>query len=219
MPDLRLLGLRVSVYTRIARMALAEKNIPYDFEEVDIFADDGAPDEYLALNPFGTIPCLVHGDFVLYETEAITRYLDETFPPPRLQATDPQTRARTNQIIGVLDSYGYKPMVWEVYVQRSVVPAGGGKADEALIADALPGIRKVLQQIDDWRGDERFFTGERITLADLHAYPMLHYLAETPEGEHMLDSFPRLRQWMRIMQARDSVNSTSFHDNGDDAAG
>jgi glutathione S-transferase len=219
MPELRLLGLRVSVYTRIARIALAEKNIDYRFEEVDIFADAGPPAGYLELNPFGAIPCLLHGEFVLYETAAITRYLDEVFPPPRLQASEPQLRARMNQIISILDNYSYRPMVWDVYVQRSVVPAGGGEADEPLIASALPGIRRVLQQIDDWRGEQRFLAGDRLTLADLHAYPMLHYFVETPEGLQMLNSFPRLQQWMRIMQARDSVRKTSFHEGGEGTAG
>ncbi len=213
MSDPRLLGLRVSVYTRIARIALAEKDIPYRFDEVDIFADSGPPADYLALNPFGTIPCLRHGEFVLYETAAITRYLDEAFPPLRLQSSAPAARARMNQIISVLDNYGYRPMVWDVYVQRSVVPAGGGEADEDLIAAALPGLRKVLQQLDQWRAEQRFLAGDTITLADLHAYPMLHYFIETPEGAEMLDSFPRLQQWLWEMQARDSVRTTAFHDN------
>ena len=182
MSDLKLLGLRVSVYTRIARLALAEKKIAYQFDEVDIFADSGPPADYLALNPFGAIPCLRHGEFVLYETAAINRYLDEVFPPVLLQPSAPAERARMNQIIGVLDSYGYRPMIWEVYAQRSVVPAGGGEADEDLIAAALPGLRQVLQQLDEWRAEQRFLAGDAITLADLHAYPMLHYFIETPEG-------------------------------------
>jgi glutathione S-transferase len=217
-PEVTLLGLRVSVYTRIARLALAEKDIPYRFEEVDIFADSGPPAEYLALNPFGVIPCLRYGEFVLYETAAITRYLDEVFLPVRLQPSAPAARARMNQVIGVLDNYGYRPMVWDVYIQRSVVPAGGGEADEGVIAAALPGIRQVLRQLDQWRADQRFLVGETITLADLHAYPMLHYFIETPEGAEMLESFPRLQHWLRQMQARDSVRSTSFHDNGEDHA-
>jgi len=92
------------------------------------------------------------------------------------------------------------------------VPAGGGEADEELIASALPGLRKLLRQIDEWRGEQRFLVGDTLTLADLHAYPMLHYFIETPEGLEMLDSFPRLQQWMRDIQARDSVRTTSFHD-------
>ena len=214
MSDLKLLGLRVSVYTRIVRIALAEKNIAYQFDEVDIFADSGPPADYLALNPFGTIPCLRHGEFVLYETAAINRYLDEVFPPSLLQPPAPTARARMNQIISVLDNHGYRPMVWDVYVQRSVVPAGGGEADEELIAAALPGLRQVLQQLDNWRAEQRFLAGDTITLADLHAYPMLHYFIETPEGAEMLESFPRLQQWLREMQVRDSVRSTAFHGNG-----
>jgi glutathione S-transferase len=214
MSDIRLLGLRVSVYTRIARLALAEKSIPYQFEEVDIFADSGPPADYLALNPFGAIPCLRYGELVLYETAAITRYLDEAFLPLRLQPSAPAARARMNQVISVLDNYGYRPMVWDVYVQRSVVPAGGGEVDEELIASALPGLRKLLRQIDEWRGEQRYLVGDTITLADLHAYPMFHYFIETPEGGEMLDSFPRLQQWLRDMQARDSVRNTSFHDDG-----
>jgi len=45
----------------------------------------------------------------------------------------------------------------------------------------------------------------------LHAYPMLRLFIETPEGAAMLESFPRLQQWMQQMQTRNSVRATSFH--------
>jgi len=211
MATIKLLGLRISVYTRIARLALAEKNVDYELEEVDIFADSGPPDEYLAHNPFGTIPCLMHGDFYLYETGAISRYVDETFPGDALQPSTSARRARMNQIISILDCYTYRPMVWDVYVQRIVVTGGGGQADENLIAAALPTLEKVLQQLDLLRDDYEFLAGDSISLADLHAYPMLRYFVEAPEGAAMLESFPRLKQWMQQMQARPSAHATSFH--------
>lgn len=211
MAAIKLLGLRISVYTRIARLTLEEKKVDYELEEVDIFADSGPPAEYLARNPFGTIPCLVYGDFSLYETSAICRYIDEMFLGMPLQPPEPAPRARMNQIIGVLDSYTYRPMVWDVYVQRIVVPGSGGKADEALIEAALPTLRQVLQQLDSWRGECDFLVGNALTLADLHAYPMLRYFIETEEGETMLRSFPRLYQWLETMQTRPSASATSFH--------
>jgi glutathione S-transferase len=211
MADIKLLGLRISVYTRIARIALEEKGVDYELEEVDIFADAGPPADYLALNPFATIPCMLHGDFVLYETSAITRYIDEITPTVSLQPSMPIERARMNQIIGMLDSYCYRPMVWDVYVQRIVVPAGGGEADEACIAAALSGIHSALKQLDQWRGEGGFLVGHALSLADLHLYPMLSYFIETPEGNAMLDTFPQLRQWMRQMQLRHSVRATPFH--------
>jgi glutathione S-transferase len=211
MAEIKLLGLRVSVYTRIARMALEEKGLDYTLEEVDIFADPGPPADYLALNPFGAIPCLLHGDLVLYETSAITRYIDEITPTVSLQPSTPIERARMNQIIGMLDSYCYRPMIWDVYVQRIVVPAGGGDADEACIAAALSGIRSALEQLHQWRGEGGFLVGQALSLADLHLYPMLSYFIQTPEGNAMLDAFVHLQQWMRLMQLRHSVRATPFH--------
>ena len=208
---IKLLGLRISVYTRIARMALEEKNVEYELEEVDIFADAGPPEEYLARNPFGTIPSLMHGDFYLYETAAITRYIDETFPGVALQPSVSSRRARMNQIIGILDAYTYRPMVWDVCVQRIVVAASGGRIDEDLVASAIPTLQKVFQQFDLLREDYEFLAGDSISLADLHAYPMLRYFVETPEGTAMLASFPGLENWMQQMQRRPSARVTSFH--------
>ena len=62
---------------------------------------------------------------MLYETSAINRYVDEIQPALSLQPSAPKDRARMNQIIGILDNYCYRPMIWEIYVQRVVVPAGG----------------------------------------------------------------------------------------------
>jgi len=211
MTDIKLLGLSISVYTRIARLALEEKGIDYELEEVDIFADSGPPVDYLALNPFGSIPSLQHGDFVLYETSAITRYIDEIAPTADLQPSTPVERARMNQIIGMLDSYCYRPMVWDVYVQRIVIPAGGGEADEARITTALAGLRTLLEQLHQWRGERGFLVGQALSLADLHLYPMLSYFTETAEGVTMLAAFPGLQQWMRLMQLRHSVRATPFH--------
>ncbi|MDH3534405.1 MAG: glutathione S-transferase family protein [Gammaproteobacteria bacterium] len=216
MASIKLLGLRISVYTRIARLALEEKKIDYELEEVDIFADAGAPADYLERNPFGRIPCLLYGDFSLYETGAICRYIDDMFLGTPLQPKEPAPRARMNQILSVLDNYAYRPMVWDVYVQRIVVPGSGGRADEALVSSALPMIESVLQELDRWREDSDFLVGGAITLADLYAYPILRYFVETGEGAAMMQSFPRLGQWLAHMQTRPSVRATSYH-SGDDS--
>ena len=216
MTDITLLGLRISVYTRIARLALEEKKIDYRLEEVDIFADDGPPADYLELHPFGRIPFLRYGDLQLYETGAICRYVDEAFVGPSLQPREPLSRARMNQFVSVLDSYAYRPMVWDVYVQRIVIPGSGGKPDEALISAALPEIEIVLGELERALSAGEFLAGDAISLADLYAYPMLRYFIATEEGASMLRTHPLLDQWMAGMQLRPSARATSFHD--DDSA-
>jgi glutathione S-transferase len=107
-------GYRYSVYSWIARFALHEKGADYHWTEINPFADQ-VPADYLIKHPFKRVPTLVHDGFVLYETSAITRYVDEAFEGPDLQPPAPQDRARHNQIISVIDSYAYWPLVRQVF--------------------------------------------------------------------------------------------------------
>jgi glutathione S-transferase len=125
MTDPVLFGLSRSVYTRIARLALEEKGVRYTLEEVEIFGPTGAPAEHLARQPFGRIPAFEHDGFRLYETSAITRYVDEVFAGTRLQPQEPQARARMNQVLAIVDSYSYRPMVWGVFAARIVAQRSG----------------------------------------------------------------------------------------------
>src|SRR5437763_13753063 len=90
-----LFGLERSVYTRIARLSLEEKQVAYTLHEVEIFGPTGVPPEHWRRHPFGRIPVLRHDAFQLYETAAITRYVDETFPGPDLQPGTLEVRARS----------------------------------------------------------------------------------------------------------------------------
>ena len=111
-----------------------------------------------------------------------------------------------NQIVSVLDSYAYRPMVWDVFVQRVVLPEEGSQTDEDVISDALPGIRTVLDELDRWLGAKEYVVGPAVTLADLHAFPMLLYFEETPEGKAMLEKQQRIRQWLGRMKTRASAS-------------
>lgn len=205
MTTITLLGLEHSVYTRIARLALEEKNVDYVLEETDIFADDGPPASYLEKQPFGMIPCLVHDGFTLYETAAITRYIDEGFDGKALQPRDPAQRATMNQVINVLDAYAYRPMVWDVYVQRIELPKYGDVADEAVISAALESMETVLDQLQSWLGQGRFLAGSTLTLADLHGLPMLDCFDRAPDGNRLLSRYPSILKWMDRMSRRSSA--------------
>lgn len=211
-----LYGLARSVYTRVARLALAEKGVDHAFEQVEIFGPGGVPPEHLRRHPFGRIPVLGHDGLRIYETAAITRYVDEAFPGPALQPADARARARMNQAIGLLDAYAYRPMVWGVFVERVVAPREGRAPDEAVIGDALPVVATCLQALADLLGTQPFLAGDRLTLADLHAAPMLAYLALAPEGARLLAGQPTLQRWLQAMRARRSMQATaSAHETED----
>jgi glutathione S-transferase len=208
MGDPVLYGLTRSVYTRIARLALEEKGVRHTLEEVEIFGPEGVPSEHLARQPFGRIPALVHDGFTLYETGAITRYVDETFAGTRLQPQEPRARARMNQIIGIVDSYCYRPMIWGVFFARIVAPAENIRPDEQHLAESLAKSRTCCRALEEILGGQRYFTGDELTLADLHALPILLYFSMASEGAEMLSAQPRMRAWLDNMTARPSVQRT-----------
>ncbi|MFZ5783128.1 MAG: glutathione S-transferase family protein [Pseudomonadota bacterium] len=204
---LTLHGYRYSVYVRIARLALAEKGLPCEQIEVDPFAEQ-VPAGYLALHPFGRVPTLVHDGFVLYETGAITRYLDRAFPGPALQPRSPQAWARMDQIIGVVDSYAYWPLVRQVFSHRVFRPALGRPADEAEVAKGVAGATRVLGALEALAASETFLVGPQLSLADLHVGAMVAYFVMAPEGAAMLRGHPRLDAWWRIVSRRPSFAAT-----------
>ncbi len=200
-----LYGFRRSVYVRIVRLALAEKRAAYDLVEIDPFVPGGVPADYLARQPFGRIPALEHDGFKLYETGAIARYVDEAFAGVTLQPKAARDRARMNQAISILDSYAYRPLVWDIFVARS-----RPNPDEVAIAAAATRADTCLAALVDVMGGGPFLAGPELTLADLHAAPMVAYVRRTPEGEALLKRHKAIARWWQAMDARPSMAATRF---------
>jgi len=191
-----LIGMASSVYVRIARLVAHEKGVELEQQHLDPFAPGGPPAELLALNPFGRIPVLRHGDLVLYETRAITAYLDEAFPGPALQPADPPQRARLRQLQGIVDAYAYRPVVWGLYV--ALTEGGATLTDlERATADS----RLALQALEVLAGAP-WLLGPRVTLADCHLAPVIGYLTAVPQGRALLAAVPRLAAWWERCRAR-----------------
>ncbi|TKB21386.1 MAG: glutathione S-transferase family protein [Mesorhizobium sp.] len=199
-----LYGADYSVYVRIARMTLEEKGADYELAPVDIFAADGVPAWYLEHHPFGRIPAFEHDGFRLFETSAIARYVDEAFDGPPLQPADPRGRARVDQITGMLDAYGYRAMVWDVAVERlEKTPA-----DESLIADGLSQAETVLKVLTSLKAEGPWLLGDQLTLADLHAAPIIAYFVKVAEGRDLLARLADIEEWYMRVAARPSFAKT-----------
>ena len=205
--DVTLFGANYSVYVRIVQLTLKEKGVPYRFVEVDVFGTDGPPLEYLERHPFGRIPAFEHNGFRLFETAAITRYIDDAFHGPPLMPQHTESRARVDQIIGMLDSYAYRAMVWDVFVERVEVPQEGGASDEEKIAVGLQTAETCLSTLTDLMGEDDYLVGSNITLADIHAAPILTYFRKAPEGADLLARHPAIVSWWERLLRRPSIQA------------
>ena len=204
----RVFGADYSVYVRIVRLALAEKGVDYDLVPLDIFAEGGPPSDYLDRQPFARIPAFEHDGFSLYETGAITRYIDEAFDGPSLQPTNIFERARCNQLISIADNYAYPHLVWGIFVECAEKPAQGAPADEAAIAALRPKAETCLKAMSDLMGDWPWLAGDALSLADLYAAPMMDYFLKAREGRDMIGQYPNLEAWWSRIASRSSMTDS-----------
>jgi glutathione S-transferase len=203
MPDVIIYGASASTYVRTARLTAAEKGVSYALEPVDFAAE-----AYAALHPFRKMPAMRHGDFVLYETGAIARYIDAAFPGPALQPKDLQARARMDQWISAASDYCYQAMIREIVIQRVLVPLRGGKPDEAMIKAAWPKAEYQLGVMEQTLAASPYFAGDALSLADLFPLPILFYVKLQPEGAPLLARHKALSAWFERMAARPSFGAT-----------
>src|SRR5690606_4002060 len=91
----------MSPYAMSAFVALNEKNLAFEVEKVDLQSQQNLGSAYRALSTTWRVPSLVHGDFTLSESSAITEYLEDVFPPPSHAAVYPESphkRARAREV-------------------------------------------------------------------------------------------------------------------------
>ncbi|KAJ2841197.1 hypothetical protein GGI22_007996, partial [Coemansia erecta] len=91
------------------RIALNYKGIDYESRPVNLLLGEQRSEEYMALNPCGTVPCMVTGAHTICQSTAILEYLEETYPQKPLLPKDPVRRAEVRAIVDSICS-GIQPL-------------------------------------------------------------------------------------------------------------
>lgn len=199
-------GVMGSPYVRTVLLALHEKGAPHRLAEMGM--GSSRTPEHLARHPFARIPVIDHGDFQLYETQAIVRYLDAVFDGPALRPADPRQAARSDQVSGIVDWYLFPKVSATLGWQRVVVPTLlGGEPDMAVVEASVPEARTCFAALTRLLGDNPYMAGEAFSMADLMLAPHMDFLADTPEGAELLDASPLLG-WLDRVRRRPSLVAT-----------
>lgn len=182
----------LSINSRRVWVALLEKGLTFDLQEVNLAGDQYKP-EFLAMNPFHHIPVLVDGAQTVIESFAILDYLDAQYPTPPLMPQEPAAIALVRMV----------QMVTLNELMPAVTPLtqkmmGFGEPDPEAIAKALQQGRVCLQFFVEKLGDRAYFGGDHITLADVVLGTVAPWFDEL---ELPLTEFPTLAAWCdRLMQ-------------------
>ena len=198
-----------SPFGRSVFALLEEKGAPYRLAPVVPGMNRSEP--HILLHPFGRVPVLEHDGYVLYETQAILRYLDRVLPTPPLTPAEPRAVGRMDQVMNINDWYLFQGVGNVVAFERLIKPRLLKQpADEANVAQALPKGRTVFAELSRLLGGNRYFAGENLSLADLLVAPQMGFLALTPEWAALSADTPNLVAWLARMNERASMKATTW---------
>jgi glutathione S-transferase len=206
MSGITVYGIPGSPFLRSVEIAMKEKDVSYHLHA--LAPGEHKQPEHLARHPFGRVPAFEHDGFALYESQAIIRYVDEVFPNPPLTPGNPRARARMNQVIGIIEWYFFPKAAAPIAFNRIIGPKLLGlPTDETAIAEAMPMARTCFAELDRLLGDQLYFGGDRLSIADIMLAAQLDLLSDTPEGAELI-SGTRLAAWLDRIRQRPSFVAT-----------
>ncbi|MEJ7597108.1 MAG: glutathione binding-like protein [Kofleriaceae bacterium] len=194
---MKIFGHPMSTCTRKVLTTLVETNTPYELVTIDFVKGEHKQEAHLARQPFGQLPALDDDGFALYESRAISRYINDK-AKGSLLPTDLQARARTEQWISV-ETSNFTPHAMK-FIYHHVFQR---KQDEAVLTGAAESLAKCLAVMERQLATTPHFAGEAFTLADICYMPYVEYMMSTPAKENFA-KFPHVSAWWNRVSERPS---------------
>lgn len=146
-------------------------------------------DEYGQINPNRMIPAICDGDFTLWESRAIIRYLCETYGMGTLCPEDGQTRAIADQWMEWCGTRAFLPVIWAFF---STVRTEPDKRDLEVTTKHARDAANVLSILDEHMADRDYVVGDQFSMADI---PLGAVIYRYFNIEIERPSFPHIEAW------------------------
>lgn len=135
-----------STCSQRVRFVLNAKGLAFAEHRLDLFAGDQLKPDYLALNPNGVVPTLVHDGAVIIDSSVIMEYVEEVFPEtPRFVPENPVARATMRSLMRFIDEVP-APAIRVPSYNLAFLPHFQAMSEEAFraMADSKPLRREFL---------------------------------------------------------------------------
>ncbi|MEE8439867.1 MAG: glutathione S-transferase family protein [Micropepsaceae bacterium] len=218
-----------STCSKKVRLCLYEKGLPFASHLLNLQKFEQHLPDYLALNPKGVVPTLVHRGKPVTESSHIIEYLDENFPQVPLRPRAPEARAQIREWLNFSDTVAYDA----VYVPTwTILSAGAMRGLSDAERDALLSRVPTLERRKRWEqvtssGFDRteieaahtkmheclerceavldegpWLAGDNYSLADIAVVPFVDRIGNLKPKFLAAPLFPKLNEWLTRMRAR-----------------
>jgi len=187
----------LSPYAQKVKIALAEKDVPFECRLPDFMSGQDAA--FAAANPRLEVPALVDGETRVFDSTIILEYIEERWPTPPLLPATPAERARVRMLEELCDTY-YEAISWAA-MEIHVFKRATGALAERLLARGAQQVAGVNAWLERQLDERAWFNGAAFGWGDVAAVPFVHGAAVSgnpPAG-------PRLAAWLERARARRSV--------------
>jgi glutathione S-transferase len=213
-------------------ICMKEKQIDFVSHYVNLLLFEQHSPEFVALNPDGQVPVLVHDGKVINESTIINEYLDDIFAQCPLRPADPYWRARMRIWSKFVDDYfcpALSMIGWHLMVRKVVQSLGQDELDEILariplqrqrdkwarvagesfseaeLAESRRRLGVSVGKMEKILADNEWLAGPEYSLADLNSFSMVAGVERLhPEILDEAES-PRSLDWLQRMRARPAV--------------
>ncbi len=206
-----LYGISGSPFVWRVMLALEHKSLNYELTSLEVSKGENKLDWYLSMNPRGKVPVLKDGETIVYESIAILSYLDRKYPESELFGSTSEQHALIMRLLMEQCSY------MEPDTLQIVRPIFFGGVDEAHndIIQATDRIQQELLNLDALLEEQKWFTGNQVSAADIGLYPLLKIqerALDKPEAKPLNLSFSPLReQYPNILRWSQQIEALPYY--------
>ncbi|PAL19827.1 glutathione S-transferase family protein [Sphingopyxis sp. GW247-27LB] len=179
-----------SGHSHRARLFLSLLGVEFDLVEFDLAARQHKSADFLRLNAFGQVPVLEDDGLVIADSNAILVYLAGKFGRTDWYPDDALGSARVQRWFSVAAG-----QLVQGPASARLVTLFGAKIDAQTAIDRAHVLLTVIETELDQTG---WLAADRPTIADIALYS---YVARAPEGNVVLDNYPRVRAWLERIEA------------------
>lgn len=184
--------------TNVKKALWCAEEVGVAFERIDAGGAFGGLNDpaYRAMNPNGLVPCLKDGDLVMWESNAVVRYLAARYAPGTLYPEDPAARAMGDKWMDWALFYLPEPNRALLY---NLLRRGPAERDMEEAARGHKAMAEAFAIADAALAHQPYFSGESFGMGDIpigcFAYNWLNLDIERPAA-------PRLEAWYKKLTER-----------------
>ena len=198
---LRIWGRNNSINVQKVMWCIGELGLVH--ERIDAGREFGQTGEdwYRKMNPNGLVPVIDDRGFVLWESNAIVRYLAETYDQGGRCPSDPKQRALAGQWMDWATTILAAPMTVAFW---QLVRTPEAERDMDAVAKAAEALGKHYAVLNRHLDSRLYMLGERLTMADIPVGAFVHrwYALDVPHAD-----LPSLRAWYQRLTEREAFQT------------